>query len=298
MRAVLAVFVGLAGCGEPAAAPACAGGAWGEPAYDALEELNEADLFERSPEALDRFARRLEAAARVTPRLDPAARTTLQNDAWGVWQRARAQPSSSATQHAIEAAAARLVRRLAAGPVPALGPGLPAPVGTALGPGWRELESELPSLQHERLFGLRRVFHVARRGDGERALFSTLVALDPRGIPRITSVVGDLEVLRFEGARLAGARLFELDRRNLRCQGPARALREVDEARHVPGTGAHDFLARFDPPAPLRELPCAECHDDDSMMSLPAADLAVGSRFEALLAPARTEGNAVFDRPR
>lgn len=288
----------LAACGQATPEPACAEGTWGEPAYDALEELNEPDLFERPPDALDRFAGRLAAAARATPRLDPAARITLQNDAWGVWQRARAQTSSSGARHAIEAAAARLVRRLAAGPIVALGPGLPRPVATALGPGWREHESELPSLQHERLFGLRRVFHVARRGEDERALFSTLVAIDARGTPRLTSVIGDLEVLRFEGARLAGARLFELDRRNLRCHGPTRALREVHEARHVPGTGAHDFLARFEPPVPLRELPCAECHDDDSMMSLPAAGLAVGGRFEALLAPVRGEGRALFDGPR
>ncbi|MCB9596755.1 MAG: hypothetical protein H6719_28795 [Sandaracinaceae bacterium] len=285
-----------AGCGSAPEAPACAGGTWGDPAFDALDALNDPDLLERDDAARRRFARQLDEAARHAPPTSTVARVTLQNDVWGVWQRARAEPASSPSQHAIEVASARLVRRLALARIDApWREGLPELVSTALGRGWREQESELPSLQHERAFGLRRVFHVARRGDDERALFSTLVALDARGRPHVTRYVGDLEVLRFERGELREARVYELDRRATRCEGAEHAMRPLDAVSHVPGTGAHRFVADFDPPAPLASLPCARCHDDDSMMSLPSAELGVGSRFEALLAPAREEGVAIAD---
>lgn len=69
----------------------------------------------------------------------------------------------------------------------------------------------------------------------------------------------------------------------------------MDVARHVPGTGAHGFLAELDPPAPLTELPCARCHDDDAMMSLPSTELTLGARYEALLAPLRAEADALAE---
>lgn len=294
----LLLAAGLAACGSPDPAPTCADGVWGAPAYDALDALNDPRLFERDAPALEAFARRLERAAAETPRLSTPARVALQNDAWGVWQRARAAPASSPEQHAVEVAAARLVRRLAPSSVAAWRPGLPPPIVAALGPGWREEESELPSLQHERLFGLRRVFHVARRGEDRRALYSTLVAIDARGAARVTPWVGELEVLRFEAGGLVEARVHELDRRNLRCHGPARALREVREVRHVPGAGAHGFLLELPAPASLDDLPCARCHDDDQMMSLPSRELPVGDRVEPLLAPARAEAAALFGRDR
>jgi hypothetical protein len=151
--------------------------------------------------------------------------------------------------------------------------------------GWVDRESEHPSLSHERLFGLRRLFTVRVRTTPalERALYSTLVAIDPSGRPRATSVTGDLEVLRFDGDRLIGARLFELDRRLLRCDGARASLIEVDHAERVPGLGADGTLARFDPPSSLRELPCARCHEDSQAMSLPSLTLPVGPRHTALL---------------
>ena len=66
--------------------------------------------------------------------------------------------------------------------------------------------------------------------------------------------------------------------------------------RHVPGTGAHGFLLELPAAAPLDDLPCARCHDDDSMMSLPSRELPVGDRVEPLLAPARAEAAALFGR--
>ncbi|MEZ4339280.1 MAG: hypothetical protein R3B82_21880 [Sandaracinaceae bacterium] len=292
MRAALLLLFAST-CGSVDRTPACTDGIWGEPAYDALDALNDPALLEADEATLRDAARRLRRAGDRDPRLEPPARVALQNDVWGVWQRARAQPVSSSAHHAVEAAAARLVRRLAPPRVPPWEVGLPPPVAAALGPGWHEEESELPSLQHERLFGLRRVFHVARQGTDRRALFSTLVAIDAEGQPRITPWVGDLEILRFSGGRLVEARVHELDRRTLRCHGPDRALRSVREVRHVPGTGAHGFLLEADPPASLDDLPCARCHEDDGLMSLPTPELTVGRRFQELLAPARAEGRTI-----
>ena len=272
---------------EPPAAPSCdaASPTWGVPEYDALEGLNDPSVVRPGGRGRDTLAARLSAAAAVQPPewLSPAARVTLQNDVWGVLQRARSAEVSSPELHAIAVAAGHLVRRLAPRSLERWSPGFPSAVAPVLEGGWQEHESELPSLQHERLFGFRRVFHVARRGEDERALFSTLVAIDRDGAPVLTRYVGDLEMLRFEDGELVEARVFELDRRAVRCRGAASALREVDDVAQVPGIGAHSFLRTFDPPADLDTLPCARCHDNVFPMSLPSTELEVGGRFDVLL---------------
>lgn len=281
----------------PSATPA--DGPWGVAAYDAVLAVRVGDrplLHAIEPERwIDRaeaatLAVRLEEAAAVDPAgLSPRARVALQNDAWGLFQRVSALPSSSPTRARIADGAAALVRRLALDEPPA-SDGTPDVIGRLLPEeaGWRDVEAELPVFGHERLFGLRRLFTVRIRGgaagtETERALYSTLVAIDAEGRPRLTDVVGDLEVLRFDGEALVEAHLFELDRGRLRRDGPLGSILEVERAAHVPGLGADGFLATFDPPAALADLPCARCHDDAFAMTLPSDALEPGRRHRALL---------------
>ena len=308
---VLALLL-LAGCDDPAATspaataaePGCTPGTWGVPAYDAIFDVRldgaplafelEPERWIERPEAVT-LADRLDAATSAEPTLPPRARVVLQNDVWGLWQRVSAVPTSSPIRARLLDASAGLVRRLALDAPPASG-ATPPSVSGATPPsvaailsgseGWRDVEAELPVLSHERLFGLRRLFHVRVR-DGERALYSTLVAVDARGALHATDVVGDLEVLRFDGPTVTRGRVFELDRRALRCDGPLASLTEVDRVTRVPGLGADGFLATFDPPALLDAapdaIPCARCHEDDVAMTLPSDALEPGRRHRALL---------------
>lgn len=294
----------LLGCASPASAPppseSCSPGVYGVPELDALLEvrvdgriaLTDARTSEWLGSPVARaLAHALDRAAGVDPsRLDVASRAVLQHDLWGLFERVSAIGVETEDSVAIFEGSGALVRRLApprTDVVPVAG-ALPA-VLAVLGPGFVERESEMPVLSHERAFGLRRLFRVAVRGDNEseRAMFSTVLALDEHGEAFRTDVVGDLEVLRFEGDRLVHARLFELDRRRLRCEGSAHALTEVDHVAQVPGLGADRPIAAFDSSVPLADLPCARCHDDAMAMSLPSARLAVGRRQAALLAQRR-----------
>lgn len=279
------------------AATACADGTWGLAPYDALLDVRtggepllyatEPARWIDTPEALA-LASRLEAAARVEPSLPPRARVVLQNDVWGLWQRVHDLATSSPARDRLLRASAALARRLALDHPPGAN-GTPAVIARLLpaSEGWRDVEAELPVFSHERLFGLRRLFHLRVRENEERALYSTLVALDAEGRPRPTDVVGDLEHLRFDGPELAGGRVHELDRRALRCDGPLASLREVDRVTRVPGLGADGFLATFEPPATLdvarADIPCARCHEDAFAMSLPSDALEPGRRHRALL---------------
>lgn len=311
MRFVMTVVFFVVGCSEDPRpqieapepgerAPRCSDGTWGVAAYDALMDVEGVAPLTR-PEvaswveqaAGEILLQRLQRAAETDPdELPTEARHALQNDVWGLWQRVHRNPVESERTHALENAAARLIRRLAPEEVEVFD-GVPAPVASVLGEGWRERESELPSLQHERLFGLRRVFHVVRRGESERALYSTMVVLDGEGHAQLTGVPGELEMLRFEGETLVQARVFELHRRGLRCGLPNRGLREIDEVSHVPGAGANGFIVAFEPPVALAALPCAQCHDDASLMSLPSNQFPLGQRYEALLAPLREDAHAL-----
>ena len=256
------------------------------PEYDALVGLTDpVDLLIGLPRG-EQLASALRRAAAFRPadRLSSVARIALQNDAWGLWQRVRLAPASSPSAHALEQGAEALVRRLAPARVDPWGGVLPPAVSAALGPGWRERESSMPSLQHERMHGLRRVFHVVLAGDGDeqRALYSTLVALDQQMRPVVTNIPGELETLRFEGERLVEAHVHELDRRGLSTGGEAEALVELQAVSHIPATGANRFYVAFEEPVPLTDLPCARCHEDSSMMSLPTPDFAVGDRWRTL----------------
>lgn len=280
----------LSGCDEARVQPredACGAGIYGQATYDAL--AGDPSLFRTDTDWVEtaegrRLLRALRDAGQTEPTFPTASRIALQNDVWGLWQRVEAMPLASTRRRALLTAAERVVRRLAPDVLDAPPRALPPP----LREGWRELESEMPTLQHERLFGLRRVFRIALRTEGrERALFSQLVAIDRRGRLVRTEVFGDLEMLELAGDELVGARLFELDRRALRCGGPA--LVEATMAHRVPGLGANGFLATFEPPAMLQALPCRRCHDDGEMMSLPSPSLRVGARHGDLLEQARSQ---------
>jgi len=280
------LLLGCSECRSDPPVPVVTDGTWGHAPYDALVGLNDPAEALVDTDRGRALAAALERAAADDPpaHLRPEARVALQNDAWGLWQRVTELGVSSANAEALLAHAEALMRRLAVDPDP-WRPAPPPAVAAALGDGFTPRESEMPSLQHERMFGNRRVFHVARRGDAgeERAFYSTLVALDRDLSPVLTHVPGELERLRFEGDTLVEARVHELDRRALRERGPAHALVEIHRVAHIPATGANRFYVELDPPAPVETLPCVQCHEDPHTMSLPTELAETGDRLPAVL---------------
>ncbi|MEQ8273050.1 MAG: hypothetical protein RMA76_10705 [Deltaproteobacteria bacterium] len=263
----------------------CGPDVYGVAAYDALLGVtydggpalyatNVAGLLAGEGAAL---ATALEAAAQVHPNpLNGPARVALQNDVWGVLQRVAAHETSSSTKAAILASAHALVQRLAL-PASVLesmdGTAAPKTIARFL-PGFEEHDTEHVVLGHEHLYGLRRLFRIYVDGD-HVALVGQLVAMDTEARPHLTNVLSEIERLDFEvtapaeprAVELVRARVFELDRRRLRCRGEG--LVEVGHVPHVPGLGANGFLARFGASQDLASLPCASCHDDGNRMSLP-----------------------------
>ncbi|MCI0571429.1 MAG: hypothetical protein L0Y66_11800 [Myxococcaceae bacterium] len=249
-------------------------------ARDAVALLGSSDS-ERLAGALGRVSER-DIASLPLP-----ARVALQNDLWGLLQRLERVESSSARREALLGATRAMMARLA--PTAEEAESVSMRSADALvrsllpaDAGWTERGSELPVLSHERLFGLRRIFRVFER-PGQRALVSHLLVITRDGHPRMTSVVGEVEVLALGEGQPRGERLLHLDRRQLRCGGPERGLVRVDEVSHVPGLGADGFLLEFDTPIPLTSNPCARCHEDSSAMSLPSAAVDPREREKRLL---------------
>lgn len=215
-------------------------------------------------------------------------RIVVQNDVWGLLE--RLGPEASVLSRAARAAMARLA--LPVSSLPEHARTLPRQLD-----GFVERATELPSMQHERAYHLRRLFGLAFRAEEHvverpetRAIFSRLVVVDAAGARRLTSVVGEIEWLRFEGGELREARVWKLSRRRF-------TLEEVSEVRVVPDHGADSFVFDFGTPALLSELPCARCHDEDGLMSLPNLSLSLDWRDETLLrdemgAPAPSRGEA------
>jgi hypothetical protein len=156
-----------------------------------------------------------------------------------------------------------------------------APQAVGVLEGWIEHGTELPSLQHARLFGLRRVFRVYLRGE-ERALLSQLVSIDAEGRPHTSCVVGELEMLSVGPAGARWGRVWELDREAL-AGGAEQSRREVDAVSHVPGLGADRFLLEETSPIPLAKIPCRRCHDDEGLLSLPSREIPIAPRIDAIL---------------
>lgn len=196
------------------------------------------------------------AAGEDASGLTARQRIVLQNDVWGWIQRTEDSPP----------VATKLLRALAVDDDAMLGGLDEVPTHAAIA-GMTERTSDLVSLSHERLYGLRRLFRIYVSKD-RRALVSQLVAIDGRGRARLTNVIGDIELLEFAtSAPVADrvpevGRVFHLDRSNA-------ALVEVDRVEHVPDVGANGFLLELDEPVPLSNFPCARCHDDAQQMSLP-----------------------------
>lgn len=297
------MLVVLVACSPgPAASP--------EPAARAARALpdaaHETDL-ERLAERSDELTQALnDVLADDLARWSPEARVLVQNDAWGLWQRlGAADAEAPAGTERLRRLAAHVIRHLAlpAKELARLAPsGAPLPAHLAPAEGWTELEAELPVLAHERAFGLRRLFRVllagleGPAGPARRALTSQLVALGAEGKAHLTRLPGELEQLRFEGDTLVETQVHELDREALLAGLPP--LRAAETVTHVPGLGANAFLFELDPPERLEALPCARCHDDGTMMTLPTARYAPGHRFPPLLARATEEAQAVFAEAR
>lgn len=312
-RAVVAALLTTTlGCAEPASQPSatgqppasatqqtCTSTLWGTAEYDQLYALEDASgkpllfclqLEHESTSALAELATRLKRAVERDPTaLAPAVRVALQNDAWGLAQRARGVPASHTELERVHTQAQRLVDRLA----------LPTTVLTSLkanatrqvlppSRGWQELGTEHSVFQHETSFGLRRLFRVFGAGE-QFALSSELVAIDTQGRAVLTTVPGEIEMLTLSEQGATAARVFELDRHALRCFGIDAALVEVAEVSQVPGLGANRLVAEFDPPEPLAQLPCLRCHHDRDLMSLPSHSEDIGQRHRELLTQATQE---------
>jgi len=278
-------------------------GLWGVPALDALWDLPgidgnaliwEVGAFERSLTAATSadLLKRLGAAAKADfGALSPAARAVAQNDLWGLLQRLRGTSAGGALE--LESALETLILRLAPDDkwlAARSSEDIPAHAARLLPAedGWHEMDTEHAVLSHERAFGLRRVFRLLSRGTDGHALLSQLVALDARGAPHLTNIVGEIEQLRMSGGRAAEARVWELDRQALRKRGVHASLHEAERISHIPGRGATSFLLELEAPETVASLPCLRCHDDPNAFSLPIPPVAnnLSERRARLLAQA------------
>jgi len=308
--AIVSLAALLAGCGScvesgtpdenearVAGEQGCSAAVWGVVEVDRLVSIGgDAPLvYEASVDRLlasERLPQLVDALTGVTgadlSAMPLHARATLQHDLWGLRARVGDSPSSSEARAALHEAASTAAAHVALAPeafaeLPprdadeVLARHLPA------ADGWEERGSEMPVLGHERAFGLRRIFRVFERPGG-RALASQLVSLDRGGAPHLIPVIGEVEVLALDGDTVRGDRVLHLDRRSLRCAGPAEALHEVATVAHIPGVGADSFLVELDPPAQVADNPCARCHEDAFAMSLPSASIDPRARERRLLA--------------
>ncbi len=305
VSSVVVALAALGSCGSPPSehtrdetirAQVCDGGAttWGVPAYDALYALASEDgrawVFTENPREgvdVDHARALVDAALQQDPAtLQIRPRLILQHDVWGLHERLTSGVSSELALDELARQVAALERRLAlpADEIP-MAAAMPDEVRVRLPAelGWREVASEMPVLSHESAFGLRRIFRVALRSDGDEvALFSQLVVRDDAGRARQTALTGELEVLTMKDAEVVGARVFELNRRAVGC-GAGDVLVPVDVVETVPVHAADRYFGRFDRPMRVDELPCLQCHHDPHMGSLPTEALAPSWRWQALL---------------
>jgi len=271
---------------EPIQLPACDGPTYAVPTYDALAAaqvdsepwlyLNERVERLLDSEAVERLSGLLDAALASDPdELPDAQRVALQNDLWGVAQRLQALDLSSAARSELLGRTERLVDRLAldAGALAAMsGAALPDMAIAILGEGdWSEVESEIMVLNHERAFGLRRVFRIMVSYQ-RRALVSQLVAIDDRGRPHLTNILGEIELLDVGEAGPSGAQVWTLDRARLGCGPVEYAIVPHDEIAHIPSEGANRYFVEFDPPELVSSVPCTRCHHDPDPHALIMTD--------------------------
>lgn len=217
-----------------------------------------------------RLIEALEALADV--QLEGEAAIMLQNDLWGLHERARSELSDPELQRIVELSA-ELAHHVA--------PESVDPPPDALPPVVAELDvveqgTEMPILSHESSFGFRRVFRVAMSVDGSRrVLFSQLVAFDREGRIGVSSIVGEVEHLVFRDGALVEARVWHRE--------AGGELQELDAVGHIPALGADSFFLQEPSPIALDTLPCSRCHEDDALHSLPRADLPARPRWQRVL---------------
>lgn len=226
--------------------------------------------------------KQFDAAARAdATMLSRRGRIVLQNDAWGLIQRLKRVETVSAEVRSLHDAARRLVQSLALSDDDLrrhsqveLPEDAPAAVRAL-----SEYGSELASLQHERLYGYRRIFRIFQTG-ANRALMSQLVAIDTRGQPYLTRVVGEVEALAFDAGTVVAAEVHHLERHD-NYLNPT--LEPIQIIEHVPADGAHAYLVELRPAVPLAALPCKQCHRSGFRMSLPEATPTPEKRWALLL---------------
>jgi len=276
---------------------------WRDP-YELRDPDGEPLIFHRTiadaqPRDLERTRAALVGTLDALPTLDERARLILQNDLWGVVVRLGQASRSTPEVSRLREAAVTLLRALAP-PGDALVPELMPPELAKVLPaaeGWREVASEVPALNHELAFGDRRLFRLFRRplgDDGmegeELALAGHLLVIDRDGLVRRSSIIGEVELLRFRDGELSAAEVYELGRSG----DLAGTLRPAAEIAQLPGPGADSLLAKFDPPQALSELPCLRCHHDDSRMSLPNPSLDPRLREAGVLIRAQASADDVW----
>jgi len=121
--------------------------------------------------------------------------------------------------------------------------------------GWRSLRTRNVPLAHERIERFTRRFRPVRTAS-RRAIFSQIVAYDPKGTPYVTPMVGRLE-MRMGLADGDPACVAKLDLTRLRCQ----RLRAIDPPRSLDAQPASLFI-RF---ARGNTVTCGECHGSTSV---------------------------------
>ena len=241
---------------------------YGDPELDALEPWL---LGGANDHARGAILFRGLSASRTTS-LPLYTRIVLQNDVWGLLQRLAKSSTNTPGIEALRAEATNVFWALAPADTALAaidGTQLPKEVA-ALHPasdGFLEYSSDHRILGHERAFGLRRYFRIVL-SDRQRALVSQLVVVDRNGQVHMSNVVGEVEILQYSGpGTLAAATVLHLERAAFLRNSDALVV--TDQIAQIPSKGASVPIIEFSPPVRVQDLPCARCHDDDNMMSLP-----------------------------
>jgi len=222
----------------------------------------------------------LDAALAADPDdLGTRARVILQNDLWGAAQRLALRGSPSTAGARIGRLAWALAPDAAA--LAGIDGAVIPPSVRGMLAGFIEHSSEHTTLTHERAFGLRRVFRLLLDGD-RRAMVSQLIAFDRDGRAHLTDIAGELERLEFTAETLTAAQVLHLDR-------PSGTLVEVEHVDQIPSHGATSTIIDFAPAVRVADLPCARCHDDRQMMSLPMFGLDPIPRLRGVIKTAESD---------
>lgn len=216
-----------------------------------------------APDAAASLAGRFREALAVAPTpLSPTARVIVQNDVWGLWQRLDGWGVSTPERDLLRRLTARVIVHLALRPeeVPVAPDPAFATVFSA-SDGWREQGIGVPDMEHDRLFGYRREYHLFTRASDsrDRALVNHMLALDSTGTPRATALVGGVERI-LPSPATPRVEVFDRDRAAVGEGVPAMVAERT--LTSLPSHGANGTLLRLDGPTPLSPALCMRCHHD------------------------------------